>query len=66
MDEKFKAIFTETPELSADSLVYLTNERREWLSGRYINLTWDLPELTSSPKKEEIVNEDKLKVRLVI
>lgn len=66
MDEKFKAIFTETPELCADSLVYLTNEKRDWLSGRYINCTWDLPELTSSPKKDEIIKEDKLKVRLVV
>ncbi|CAJ2508039.1 Uu.00g092250.m01.CDS01 [Anthostomella pinea] len=51
MDEQFKAVFTETVELCADSLVYLTDEKREWLSGRYINCTWDLPELTSSPKK---------------
>ena len=65
MDEQLKSIFTETPELSADSLVYLTNERREWLSGRYLNLTWDLPELTTR-KKDEIIREDKLKVRLVI
>jgi len=66
MDENFKAVFTETPELCADSLVYLTNEKRDWLSGRYINCTWDLPELTSSLKKDEIVKEDKLKVKLSI
>lgn len=34
MDEKLKAVFTETPELCGDSLVYLTKERREWISGR--------------------------------
>ncbi|KAF3061293.1 Oxidoreductase UcpA [Daldinia childiae] len=56
--------FVETPELSADSLVYLTSERRDWLAGRYINVTWDLPELME--KKDEIVKGDKLKVRLVI
>ncbi|KAK3113293.1 hypothetical protein LTR53_009543 [Teratosphaeriaceae sp. CCFEE 6253] len=66
MDEKLKAVFTETPALSADGLVFLTNERREWLSGRYVNLTWDLPELTSGAKKDEIVKGDKLKVRLVV
>ncbi|KAK3646918.1 hypothetical protein LTR22_014071 [Elasticomyces elasticus] len=65
-DDKLRAIFTETPELSADSLVYLTKEHRPWLSGRYINLTWDMLELTSSPKKDEIIAEDKLKVRLVV
>ncbi|KAK6391433.1 hypothetical protein LTR65_004597 [Meristemomyces frigidus] len=66
MDEKFKAVFTETLELCGDSLVYLTDEKREWLGGRYINCTWDLPELTSSPKKDEIIKENKLKVKLSI
>ncbi|KAK5127773.1 hypothetical protein LTR85_004889 [Meristemomyces frigidus] len=66
MDDLFKAIFTETPELCGDSLVYLTSEKRDWLSGRYINCTWDMPELTSSPKKDEIIKEDKLKVKLSI
>ena len=39
MDDKLKAVFTETPVLCGDCLVYLTNERRPWLSGRYINCT---------------------------
>ncbi|KAI6087145.1 hypothetical protein F4821DRAFT_269670 [Hypoxylon rubiginosum] len=60
----WKPIFVETPELSADSLVYLTSEKRDWLAGRYINVTWDLPELME--KKDEIVKGDKLKVRLVV
>ena len=66
MDEALKKVFTETPELCADSLVYLTKDRREWLSGRYINVTWDLPELTSPEMKEKIVGEDMLKVKLVV
>lgn len=57
-------MFVETPELSADSLVYLTSEKRDWLAGRYINVTWDLPELMA--KKDEIVSGDKLKVRMVV
>ncbi|KAI1661078.1 NAD(P)-binding protein [Daldinia decipiens] len=61
---EIKGVFVETSELSADSLVYLTSERRDWLAGRYINVTWDLPELME--KKDEIVKGDKLKVRLVI
>lgn len=64
MDKKLKAVFTETADLSADSLVYLTKERREWLNGRYINCTWDLPELTE--KKQEIVDGDLLKVTLAL
>ena len=66
MDPKLKAVFTESPELCADSLVYLTRERRDWLSGRYINITWDLPELTSSAMREKILNEDLLKVKLAV
>ena len=56
-------VFIEAPELSADSIVYLTSEKRDWLGGRYVNCTWDLPELMA--KKDEIVDGDKLKVRLV-
>ncbi|KAI1491639.1 hypothetical protein F5X96DRAFT_630332 [Biscogniauxia mediterranea] len=59
-----RPVFVETPELSADSLVYLTSKRREWLQGRYVNVTWDLPELMS--KEDEIVKGDKLKVKLVV
>jgi hypothetical protein len=54
----------ETPQLSADSIVYLTSEKRDWLAGRYINTTWDLPELMQ--KESEIVAGDKLKLRLVV
>ncbi|ERF72992.1 hypothetical protein EPUS_08849 [Endocarpon pusillum Z07020] len=61
--DHLKPVFVETPELSADSIVYLTSEKRDWLGGRYINCTWDLPELMA--KKDEIVKDDKLKVRLV-
>lgn len=50
--------------MSADSLVYLTSEKRDWLAGRYINVTWDLPELMQ--KKDEIVAGDKLKMKLVV
>jgi hypothetical protein len=58
------AVFVETTELSADTIVYLTKERREWLAGRYINCTWDMPELMA--QKDEIIKGDKLKVRLVL
>ena len=57
------AVFVETPELSADSIVYLVSQGRDWLGGRYINCTWDLPELAS--KKDELVAGDKLKTQFV-
>ncbi|EMC93344.1 hypothetical protein BAUCODRAFT_37031 [Baudoinia panamericana UAMH 10762] len=66
LSEEFKAVFTEKPELCADTLVYLTQEKRDWLNGRYINVTWDMPELTSGTKKNEIIERDLLKVRLAV
>ena len=57
-------VLTDEPELPADSIVFLTRERRTWLAGRYIDLKWDLPELLS--REEEIVKGDKLKTRMVI
>jgi hypothetical protein len=52
-------VFVDSPDLSANTLVFLTSEKREWLGGRYINVTWDMPELVA--KKDEIVEGDKLK-----
>lgn len=57
------AVFVETPELSADSITFLVSRKRDWLGGRYINCTWDMPELMA--KEEEIVKGDKLKNRFV-
>lgn len=54
----------DTPELAADTIVFLVSEKREWLKGRYISCTWDMVEL--SEKKEEIVREDKLKIKLAL
>ena len=50
------------PELAADTIVFLVSERREWLGGRYVSCTWDMLELEK--KKDEIVREDKLKIKL--
>lgn len=66
MPEALRNAFVDTPALCADSLVYLTKERREWLSGRYINVTWDMPELASASKQKLIVDGDMLKVKLVV
>ncbi|KAL8734361.1 MAG: hypothetical protein Q9166_001559 [cf. Caloplaca sp. 2 TL-2023] len=62
--EGLKHVFVETPELSADTIVYLVNEKGEWLAGRYINCTWDMPQLMAM--KDDIVEGNKLKVRMVI
>jgi NAD(P)-dependent dehydrogenase (short-subunit alcohol dehydrogenase family) len=60
--KELKHIFVDTPRLAGDTVVFLTGERKPWLSGRYLNVTWDMLELEA--KKEEIVREDKLKVKL--
>ncbi|KAF4764021.1 hypothetical protein HAV15_001314 [Penicillium sp. str.  len=59
-----QVVLTETPRLCADTLVFLTESRREWLAARYISVTWDMEEFLS--REEEIVQGDKLKVRMVI
>ena len=56
-------VVVETPELAADTVIFLTTGERRWLGGRYVNVTWDMPQLME--KEEEIVEGDKLKVRLV-
>ena len=55
---------TDTPELSGDMVVWMTKERRQWLSGRYVSCNWDVTELEA--KKDEIVKGDKLKIRMIV
>lgn len=59
-----KHIFTETPQLAGDTIVWLTREKREWLAGRYISSTWDMEELEG--KREDILKGNKLKLRMVL
>lgn len=64
MPESIHVALTDKPQLAADTITWLTQDRKEWLSGRYISVNWDMPELVS--KKDEIVDDDKLKMRIVI
>lgn len=57
-------MLVDKPELAGDTLAFLTAERRDWLSGRYISVNWDMGELLA--KAEEIVRGDLLKVRLAL
>jgi hypothetical protein len=45
-------------------LTWLTRERREWLSGRYLSVTWDAEELEAM--KDEIVKGEKLKFHMEV
>ncbi|KAL9001767.1 MAG: hypothetical protein Q9188_005277 [Gyalolechia gomerana] len=58
------AVITDTPELAANTIVYLTQKRQEWLAGRYVNAKWDMDELFG--KKDEIVEKDLLRVRMAV
>ena len=64
LPDDMKYVLQDSVELSADSLVWLTKERREWLSGRYVSAEWDVTELEA--KRDEVVKGDKLKVRMVL
>ena len=45
-------------------MTWLTKERREWLSGRYVAVTWDVDQLEKM--KDQIVQEDKLKFSMAV
>jgi NAD(P)-dependent dehydrogenase (short-subunit alcohol dehydrogenase family) len=64
MPEERHAALKDEPELPGDTFAWLASERREWLGGRWINANWDMEEL--SRKREEIVKNDLLKVRLAV
>ena len=64
MKNSWEVDLKDTPELAADTLVFLTQERREWLAGRYLSCTWDVRELLA--RETEIVDGEKLKMRMVL
>jgi len=64
MPPEGRAWATDDVGLCGAFLVWLVKERREWLSGRYLSANWDVGELEG--KMEEIVGEDKLKMRMVV
>lgn len=64
MPADYRTVLVDTLELPAHTLLWLVNERREWLAGRYVSCGWDMEEFLS--KKDEIVQGDKLKHKLVV
>jgi NAD(P)-dependent dehydrogenase (short-subunit alcohol dehydrogenase family) len=59
-----QGVLTDTVELAADTLVWLSRERRDWLSGRFASVNWDMEELEQ--KKQDILQGNLLKFRVVI
>lgn len=59
---QYHHFLTDTPQLVANTLVFLTKERREWLACRYVDSRWDMEQLLA--KQDVIVEEDLLKVKM--
>ena len=64
MPDEYMHILVDTPEVAAHTILWLVKERREWLASRYISCQWDVDALLA--KKQEIIEGDKLKVKLVV
>ncbi|RVX67315.1 hypothetical protein B0A52_09096 [Exophiala mesophila] len=64
MPEYMHAHLTQTPQMCADTIVWLTRSRKEWLSGRFVFGPLDMEELLA--KKDEIVEKDLLKLKLTV
>ena len=61
MPEDKHVALIDTPELAADTLVWMTKERRLWLSGRYVSCTWDMTELEAKKEQEAVMSYGRLK-----
>lgn len=57
-------ILADDEGLAGAFCVWLSKEKREWLSGRFVSCNWDVDELEE--KKGEIVKGDLLKYRMVV
>ncbi|KAF6828495.1 short chain dehydrogenase reductase [Colletotrichum plurivorum] len=55
--------FPDKADVAGDTIAWLASERRDWLAGRYVSCPWDMEEVMA--KKDEIVEGDKLKMRMV-
>jgi hypothetical protein len=61
---KYQIILTDDPGIYSRFRVWLTSERRDWLSGGYVIANWDVKELEAM--KDDIIMEDKLKFRIAV
>lgn len=62
--EYLHATLVDEANLSADTVVWLCSERREWLNGRFVVSNWDMEELEG--KKGGIVEKNLFKYRMTI
>ena len=64
MPQEMMRILVDMLEIASHTIVWLVGERREWLGGWYVSCQWDVDELLA--KRQEIVDGDKLKVKLIV
>lgn len=64
MPKESHHLLGDKPALAADTMAWLIAEKRDWLQGRYVSVTWDMKEFLGM--KEKIVKEDLLKVRMAV
>lgn len=57
-------VLTDDVGLCGGFLTWLTAEKRDWLSGRYVSVNWDTEELEGM--KDDIVKGDKLTSKMVV
>jgi NAD(P)-dependent dehydrogenase (short-subunit alcohol dehydrogenase family) len=57
-------LLTDTPQMVADTITFLTKERREWLAARYVDSRWDMTQMLE--RQGEIIEKDLLKVKLQV
>ncbi|KAA1467251.1 NAD-P-binding protein [Dentipellis sp. KUC8613] len=55
----------DSPQLVSSTYLYLTAGKADWLSGRYLSVTWDMAELQKD-WKDKIEKADGFKSRLVV
>ncbi|KAK6859479.1 hypothetical protein PG995_003115 [Apiospora arundinis] len=64
LPENFHDLLVDAPELPGDTFVWIAKERREWLTGRYMEANWDMEEFEG--KKEDVIKRDVLKFRMTV
>ncbi|KAK7984574.1 hypothetical protein PG989_011976 [Apiospora arundinis] len=64
LPESFHDLLVDAPELPGDTFVWIAKERRDWLTGRYMEANWDMEEFEG--KKEDVIKRDVLKFRMTV
>ncbi|KAK6821247.1 hypothetical protein PG987_015647 [Apiospora arundinis] len=64
LPEDFHDLLVDAPELPGDTFVWIAKERRDWLTGRYMEANWDMEEFEG--KKEDVIKRDVLKFRMTV